>query len=226
MSLVESECVSARLGGTASPAVGTLAAPAAVGGGARVAEADRGSQRSSDAARAGQLPLAWFREHFGSMWRLALRLGVPQHSVDDVVQEAFIISSRRHADIGEGQERRFLMSTVVRVCSNYRQRACVRRELSSGELLEQRASSVPDAERLLIEKRARQELDVALATLSDAQRSVFVLYELEGFSMREIAEMLGLSSHTVASRLGRARTQFSRAVQRLQSTHAASPEVP
>jgi RNA polymerase sigma-70 factor (ECF subfamily) len=160
------------------------------------------------------------------MWRLALRLGLPQHSVDDVVQEAFIIASRRRVDIGEGQERRFLMSTVVRVCSNYRQRACVRHERSSGELLEQRASSAPDAEQLLIQKRARQELDVALATLSDAQRRVFVLYELEGFSMREIAEMLGLSSNTVASRLGRARTQFSRAVQRLQSAHAALPEVP
>jgi RNA polymerase sigma-70 factor (ECF subfamily) len=185
-----------------------------------------GADRTNEAGRAGQLPISWFREHFDAMWRLALRLGVPQHSVDDVVQEAFIISSRRRADIGEGQERRFLMSTIVRVCSNYRQRASVRHELSSGDLLEQRASSVPDAEQLLIEKRARLELDVALAALSDPQRSVFVLFELEGFSMREIAEMLGLSSHTVASRLGRARTQFSRAVQRLQSAHAAWPEVP
>jgi len=82
---------------------------------------------------------------------------------------------------------------------------------------------LPDAEQLLIEKRARQELESALAGLSDEQRSVFVLYELEGFSVREIAELLALPSGTVASRLGRARAHFSRAVTRLQSLAAAPP---
>jgi RNA polymerase sigma-70 factor (ECF subfamily) len=173
-------------------------------------------------APAGQLPRSWFRDHFDTLWRIALRLGVPGHSVDDVVQEAFITASRRRADIGEGQERRFLISTVVRVSSNYRQRASVRHELAESEL-EQRASTLPDAEQLLIEKRARQELESALAGLSDEQRSVFVLYELEGFSVREIAELLALPSGTVASRLGRARTHFSRAVTRLQSLAAAPP---
>jgi RNA polymerase sigma-70 factor (ECF subfamily) len=62
-------------------------------------------------------------------------------------------------------------------------------------------------------------LDEALASLSDAHRSVFVLYELEGFGVREIGELLGLPAGTVASRLSRARAQFSRSVERLQSSH-------
>jgi RNA polymerase sigma-70 factor (ECF subfamily) len=173
-------------------------------------------------AAAGQLPRAWFRDHFDTLWRIALRLGVPRHSVDDVVQESFITASRRRADIGEGQERRFLISTLVRVSSNYRQRACVRHEVPS-DLLEERATTLPDAEQLLIEKRARLQLEAALAGLSDAHRSVFVLYELEGFSLREIAELLAVPSGTVASRLGRARAQFSRAVLQLQRPRAASP---
>jgi len=175
------------------------------------------------AAPGGRLPRAWFRDHFDTLWRIALRLGVPGHSVDDVVQEAFITASRRRADISEGQERRFLISTVVRVSSNYRQRACVRHEVPESELLEQRATTLPDAEQLLIEKRARLQLEAALGGLSDAQRNVFVLYELEGFSVREIAELLAVPSGTVASRLGRARAQFSRAVVRLQSTPVAPP---
>jgi RNA polymerase sigma-70 factor (ECF subfamily) len=186
--------------------------------------AARARPQDVPAAPAGQLPRAWFQDHFDTLWRIALRLGVPGHSVDDVVQETFIIVSRRCADIEEGQERRFLISTVVRVSSNYRQRACVRHEVAESELLEQRATTLPDAEQLLIEKRARQQLDAALAGLSDAHRSVFVLFELEGFSVREIAELLAIPSGTVASRLGRARAQFSRAVLRLQSSAGSASE--
>ena len=61
------------------------------------------------------MPAAWFREHVAQLWRIVARLGVPAHSVDDVVQEAFIIASRRRADIGAGQERSFLVATAIRL---------------------------------------------------------------------------------------------------------------
>jgi RNA polymerase sigma-70 factor (ECF subfamily) len=188
----------------------------------RAEEAGVAEERSVPLA--GQLPQAWFRDHFSSLWRLVARLGVPGHCVDDVVQEAFIAASRRRADILEGQERRFLIGTAIKLSSNYRQRASVRREVSHTELLEQRPSSLPDAEQLLIEKRRRQELEEALSTLSAAHRTVFVLYELEGFSVPEIAELSGVPLGTVASRLGRARAKFSRAVTRLQRSAGDEPE--
>jgi len=173
------------------------------------------------AASTAQLPMQWFRDYFDTLWRIALRLGVPSHSVDDVVQDTFITASRRRAEIRAGQERRFLIGTVVRVSSNYRQRASVRRELAQTELIEQSEGALPDAEELLIEKRARCDLDEALASLSEAHRSVFVLYELEGFGVREIGELLGIPGGTVASRLSRARAQFSRSVERLQRLEVA-----
>jgi RNA polymerase sigma-70 factor, ECF subfamily len=195
--------------------------------------ATAGAARAADEAREvhaplardpDQLPEAWFRDHFSSLWRLVARLGVPGHSVDDIVQEAFIVTSRRRSDIVEGQERRFLIATAIRLSSNYRQRASVRREVSHTQLLEQKPSSAPDAEQLLIQKRMRQELEEALSTLSAPHRAVFVLYELEGFSVPEIAELLGLPIGTVASRLGRARAKFSLAVTRLQRATLPYPE--
>lgn len=209
---------------TSAPATAPSAAPAV----AAPARSDSmgPSADADEAARGGQLPLSWFRDHFPALWRLGVRLGVPAHSAEDIVQEAFIVASRRRSDIDDGQERRFLIATVVRLCANYRRRASVRLELAHAELLEQRASGTPDAEQLLIEKRARQELELALAALSDAHRSVFVLYELEGFGVREIAEILALPAGTVASRLGRARAQFSRSVERLQRALGALPEAP
>jgi RNA polymerase sigma-70 factor, ECF subfamily len=165
-------------------------------------------------AAAGQLPRRWFDDHFDSLWRLVARLGVPRHSVDDVVQEVFITASRRHAEIREGQERRFLIGTAVRVSANYRSRACVRHEVAQGDWLDQVSCSTPSAEQLLIEKRAREQLEQALESLPAEQRSVFVLYELEGFSVAEIAELLDLPSGTAASRLARARARFSQVVER------------
>jgi RNA polymerase sigma-70 factor (ECF subfamily) len=47
---------------------------------------------------------------------------------------------------------------------------------------------------------------------------VFVLYEVEGFSVPEIAELLELPPGTVASRLGRGRDKFSKAAVRLRGS--------
>jgi RNA polymerase sigma-70 factor, ECF subfamily len=169
---------------------------------------------------------SWFERYFSPLWRLVARLGLPSPVVDDVVQDAFIAASRRHADILAGREWSFLVGTALRLSANYRLRASTRREVAESDLLESRASPWPDAEELLIEKRSRQELEQALATLSSAHRAVFVLYELEGFSAPEIAELLSLPLGTVASRLGRARLKFSEIAARMQRARLDRREDP
>jgi RNA polymerase sigma-70 factor (ECF subfamily) len=165
--------------------------------------------RTSSESPLGSSLAAWFHESVEGLWRLVVRLGVPAHSADDIVQEAFIIANRRSADIASGQERSFLTGTAVRLCSNYRQKAHVRREIPCLDSFEGAVSPTPDAEQLLIERRWRERLDRVLAELSDAHRAPFVLYELEGFSVPEIAELLALPLGTVSSRLWRARARFS-----------------
>jgi RNA polymerase sigma-70 factor, ECF subfamily len=175
-----------------------------------------------------QAPLleSWFRDHFARLWRLVSRLGVASHAIDDIVQDTFITANRRQADIRDGREWSFLVGTALRLSRNQRARASTRREVAQLDVLDREASSLPDAEQLLIEKRLREELDRALATLSDAHRAVFVLYELEGFSAPEIAEVLGLRLGTVASSLGRARAKFSETAARMQRAHANRSEEP
>lgn len=169
---------------------------------------------------------SWFRDHFARLWRLVARLGVASHCIDDIVQDTFITANRRQADIHAGREWSFLVGTAVRLSANYRLRASARREVLEHEALSREASSLPDAEQLLIEKRLREELERALDALSTDHRAVFVLYELEGFSAPEIAEALGLRLGTVASRLGRARAKFSETAARMQRAHAARSEEP
>ena len=163
------------------------------------------------------IPAQWFREHVDGLWRVVARLGIPAHHVDDVVQEAFIVASRRRGDIGKGQERSFLTATAARICSNYRRKAHVRHEVGRADDFEHEASPTPHAEQLLIERRLRELLEQVLGELSDAHRAPFVLYELEGFSVPEIAEMLELPLGTVSSRLWRARARFAELAASVQS---------
>lgn len=179
-------------------------------------------QRSPEeqAASAPQERLhSWFRDYFDLLWRLARRLGVPHAQVDDVVQEAFITAERRAADISAGSERRFLVNTTIKLSANCRRRQSTReRGLAPLALL---TEPPPDAEQLLADKQLRCALEQLLDELPGDQRAVFVLYEIEGFSVPEIADLLELAVGTVASRLGRGRSKFSKSVARLRARGAS-----
>jgi len=54
------------------------------------------------------------------------------------------------------------------------------------------------------------ELKFALSKMEEKYREPLVLFELSGFSIREISVFLGLSENGVKSRLGRARIQLSK----------------
>ena len=56
--------------------------------------------------------------------------------------------------------------------------------------------------------QARAELRALLDQLDEDKRAVVVLYEIEGFSMKEVAEMLGCPLQTAYSRLHAARDRM------------------
>jgi RNA polymerase sigma-70 factor (ECF subfamily) len=66
------------------------------------------------------------------------------------------------------------------------------------------------------EHYARQLMDRVLSKMDTTLVSVFVLFELEGMSSPEIAELVGIPLGTVASRLRRARQVFKAEVEQLE----------
>lgn len=155
-----------------------------------------------------------FQRHFDLVWRTVRRLGVPPEAVDDAAQEVFVIASRRLASIEEGKERAFLYGTAVRVASTARRTSSRRRTVPPADEAIDPADPGPAADELIDRKRARALLDDLVARLPDDTRPVFVLYELEGLTMDEIATCLEVPPGTVASRLRRAREVFQAAVAR------------
>jgi RNA polymerase sigma-70 factor (ECF subfamily) len=118
--------------------------------------------------------------------------------------------------IEPGKERAFLYGIAMRVASDAR-RANNRRGTSVAVEDEVLVDAAPTPEDLLDQKRAREHLDALIARMPDDLRGVFVLYELEGLTMAEIAAALDLAAGTVASRLRRARELFATFVAKIEA---------
>jgi RNA polymerase sigma-70 factor (ECF subfamily) len=164
------------------------------------------------------------RDDFQFIWRCLRRFGVqPEHQVDDAAQRVFEIAAARIATIEPGRERAFLFKTALHVAQEFRRRHARPRELSDQDRIEAEIDGNGDPEGLLEERRWRGVLDLLLDALPIELRSVFVLYELEGMVMLEIAKLFELPPGTVASRLRRARALFHEEARRLRRREEGSP---
>jgi len=154
-----------------------------------------------------------FRREAAFVMRTIRRLGVWDADVEDVAQEVFIVLHRRMPEYDTRTPmRRWLFGIARRVVADHRCLARVRRERPSASVL--RLSTPPDQHRALDRAHARMLLDGALDTLSDPQREVFVLYELESMPMSEVVAAVDCPLQTAYSRLHAAREAVRRYVLR------------
>jgi len=151
-----------------------------------------------------------FKETYDGIWRLLSGLGVPTDRFDDAAQQVFLVYAERRADVARGSERAFLFGTALRVAHVVRRGT--HREVPCE--IDLACSDQPSVDELTDQKRARQVLDRILDQLEPELRDVFVLYELEGFTMPEIAGIVEIPLGTAASRLRRGRDRFSALVRR------------
>jgi RNA polymerase sigma-70 factor (ECF subfamily) len=171
---------------------------------------------SADAAARPPLLEALFAAHYGDVWRLLRRLGVRNSELDDAAQEVFWVGARRLTDIRAGRERAFFYGVAMRVASNVLRKERARPPLSGDDLPELLDES-PSPEQQLEERQARELLDEVLLRLPLELRTVFILAELEGIPVKEIAELEEIPLGTASSRLRRAREEFSAAAKRLRA---------
>lgn len=158
---------------------------------------------------------AVFRSHHDFVWSSVRRLGAPPGSVDDAVQEVFMIVARKLDQLERpGALRTWLFRIAMGVVRNLR-RSHARRELRHAEVSRDRPDLASDE---FARHEAARELLELLELLDEGKRAVFVLATFEQMSAPEIAEALGLNLNTVYSRLRVAREQLERAVARRKET--------
>jgi RNA polymerase sigma-70 factor (ECF subfamily) len=76
-------------------------------------------------------------------------------------------------------------------------------------------STQPDEQAHVL--RQTELLDRLLAEMSEEEREIFVLFEIEEMTRTEVAESLGIPEGTAASRLRRARESFERLLRRART---------
>jgi RNA polymerase sigma-70 factor (ECF subfamily) len=147
---------------------------------------------------------AVFDEYAPFVLRVMRHLGVPQSDVQDQSQEVFVAVFRGLAAFaGRSTLQTWIYGICLRVASNHRRRAHVRRERPVAELPEQPSPPVQDE--LLEQRRSEPRLRRLLDTLDPDKREVFVLYELEELSMKQVAALCDCPLQTAYSRLHAAR---------------------
>lgn len=145
-----------------------------------------------------------FVEHAAFVLRVVRRLGIAPGDVEDVAQEVFVVVHRKRATFnGNSTVRTWLFGIAMRVASDHRRRAHVRREHVTAEVPDTGIEAEQPA--ALRQRELSQQLQRALDELDDDKRAVFVLYELEDVPMAEIAQSLGCPLFTAYSRLREAR---------------------
>lgn len=169
------------------------------------------------AAPAAVDPATLFRDHAPYVWRALRRLGVHEGDVEDVCQEVFLVVLRRQGDFeGRSSVRTWIYGIAVRVASDYRRSARVRREIVTDEVPEGRESA-PQVDALALRESAKA-LDGLLDQLDEGKRAVFVLYEIEQLTIAQVAEAVGCPLQTAYSRLLAARKIVEEGAARWRST--------
>lgn len=168
-------------------------------------------------ATPGSVPASFeeaYREHADTVARWAQQLGGTSVDADDIVQEVFLVVSRQLARFrGDARFSTWLFEVTRKITANHRRRHRWRFWRSSSEHpLDRRADDQvsrvlpPDAE--LERRQAVAQLYQTLDKLPEKYRTVLVLYEIEGLSTQQIADLRHLNLSTVRVHLGRARECF------------------
>jgi RNA polymerase sigma-70 factor (ECF subfamily) len=157
--------------------------------------------------------------HEGRVYALALRMLRNPHVAEDLTQQTFLDALE---GLGQFREESSFGTWVLRIAT-YAALKVIRKRKGL-DVVSLEASAEPgeegvahpefiadwreSPERLASHRETRRLIEDALAELDEKHRLVFLLRDVEGFSVRETAHALGISEVNVKVRLLRARLRL------------------
>jgi RNA polymerase sigma-70 factor, ECF subfamily len=180
---------------------------------------------SAPEAELARTELLDFRDVYDSRFHDVVRwvraMGGRDEDLEDLAQEVFIIVRRKLADFDGKNLQGWLYRITQRTVRDYRRAAWFRNLLVRKRL--------PDHERALLKlvepgrgpaeeqelKEAQKSLASILDRMREKHRTAFVLFELEGYTGEEIAELEGTPVSTIFTRLYHARREFTAIIKQI-----------
>lgn len=143
---------------------------------------------------------AYAAKYMDTVFRLAFSWLKSPADADDVTQNVLLRLYRTDYQFESDEHvRNWLMKVTVNEC-----RKVWRRPFRSHENIDDYA------ETLAFEDPSYRDLFEAILRLDKAKRLAIVLYYIEGYSIKEIAEILDVPAATIGTRLSRARKELAK----------------
>jgi RNA polymerase sigma-70 factor, ECF subfamily len=190
----------------------------------RTGKADRDAR--APAPERGLDFAALYDEWFDEVFRWLRALGAPAADREDLAQEVFLVVRRRLADFDGRNVAGWLYQIARRQVLRHKRLRWVQRAFgwsaieSVGDSVDAKAllqaATTPSPLAALEAKERRALFEALVAGLSEKRRAVLVLFELEGYTGEEIAEILDVPLNTVWTRLHHARRDFLTALARFR----------
>lgn len=142
-----------------------------------------------------------YNRYAPKMYGVCLRYAGNAEEAEDILQEGFIkIFNKIHSYRGdgsfEGWVRRIFVNTAI---EHYRKKTYLQ------PITETEENTMEGKYLSVLDSLAEKDIIQLVQQLSPGYRSVFNMYVVEGYSHKQIAEMMGISEGTSKSQLSRAK---------------------
>ena len=142
-----------------------------------------------------------------SRWIRAL--GGPSSEQDDLIQDIYLIVHRKLAHFDGKNLGAWLYRITAHRVRDFRRLWWFRHVLGKDPLaIEKLESNDPNPVNVFETAEKRRELERLLSKLSVPLRATFILFEIEGYTADEIADLQAISVNTVRARIHRARKKL------------------
>lgn len=150
-----------------------------------------------------------YDKYSSKMYAICLRYASDTEQAKDLLQEGFIkifrnLENFRNEGPFEGWIRRIFVTTCV---------GFIKRRKYFSEIEESTEMSVEDTEMTGFDNLSLKDLHAMIMSLSDGYRTVFNLYAVEGYSHKEISDILNITIGTSKSQYARAKLALQRCLE-------------
>ncbi len=173
---------------------------------------------------------------YRKVYNMAFRLAGNRSDAEDLTQEAYYRAYRSFQDYeGDKPFENWIFRIVTRLfldlLRNRRRRVQTVSydaplTTSNDDVVHfEVADSAPVADQILANQTLSEDMQVVMDSLSDEQRTLIILADVEGMPYKEISELLGKPVGTIRSRLHRTHKLMKHRLEALRGMREAKPAV-
>jgi RNA polymerase sigma factor (sigma-70 family) len=157
------------------------------------------------------------------LYKIARNYGLNHQDAEDIMQETYVTA---YFDLknfrGEASFKTWITRIQLNKCYHKLHYGAPKYEASEAEFNHHNAEPMhtakQDTEKTVLNKELSRVLEQSLQHLSQPYRNVFLLREIEGFSVAETAELLDLSEVNVKVRTARAKVMLQKYIEQYYSS--------